>query len=398
MGPAQTMGTFLRVWRSEWAGLSRAQLAIALHALSPKTKGVTPRVIRRWEEGQAPATTEELEALLTVMRTHGLSAPEVKQFRTAVFAACLDRHYPEAFTGEDFAQRRDVDDAALSLYFTLCIRPWEQGVVQGVACLEALRAETADRLHPGASGPQRRRQEMALALLHSAFSGVHGHFGRYRLAADAAAVGRTIVDQRFNGRLTYWITADTLRAEQLQHTGYLTGSSAVVPELLKLYHRAVAEGDQRLLGRAIGLAVDCLPMTDQRDWPVVVRSLGDAHLASAKAIDGAHGVAIAHLCQAGAALELGAWADVERHLRGFDHWHSDESMWCRLRWENYMGVFARKRGDWTEAIEHFGRTLPLLDLLGDHGHADWNRTLIRDCHDQQEKANRRKARAAPTMP
>jgi len=87
------MATFLRAWRSERAGLSRAQLAIALHGSSPKAKGVTPRIIREWEAGQPPATTEELEALLTVMRRHGLAEASVERFRQTVLAACLARRY-----------------------------------------------------------------------------------------------------------------------------------------------------------------------------------------------------------------------------------------------------------------------------------------------------------------
>ena len=94
MRPAQAMGTFLKVWRSEWAGLSRAQLAIAVSAWLTNGKRVKPGVVRWWEDGQPPGSTEELEALLQVMRTHGLTFPEVSQFRTAVFAACLDRQYP----------------------------------------------------------------------------------------------------------------------------------------------------------------------------------------------------------------------------------------------------------------------------------------------------------------
>jgi len=87
------MATFLRAWRSQRAGLSRAQLATALHAVSPKAKGVTRHIIREWEAGQPPATTEELEALLTVMRRHGLSEASVERFRQTVLAACLARRY-----------------------------------------------------------------------------------------------------------------------------------------------------------------------------------------------------------------------------------------------------------------------------------------------------------------
>ena len=115
MGPAQAMGTFLRTWRSEWAGLTRAQLAIALSAATGKGKTIKPGTIREWETGQPPKSTSELESLLQVMRRHGLTIPEVQQFRTAVFAACLDRHHPGLLGQEDLAHSPDVEAAAWAI-------------------------------------------------------------------------------------------------------------------------------------------------------------------------------------------------------------------------------------------------------------------------------------------
>jgi hypothetical protein len=112
MKSAEAMGTFLRTWRSQWAGLSRGQLALAVSARSGKRRPVTAEVVRAWEQGQPPKSTAEFEALLTVMGRKGLTDIEVGQFRRAVFAACLDRHYPELFAAEDFAERPDVDEEA----------------------------------------------------------------------------------------------------------------------------------------------------------------------------------------------------------------------------------------------------------------------------------------------
>ncbi len=113
--PAMAMGTFLRVWRSEWVGLSRAQLATAVQRHINGRKRVTSGVIRWWEAGQPPSSTEELEALCLVMRAHELSAPEVEQFRSIVFAACANRQYPELFEDDDFAHSPQVAQTAAEM-------------------------------------------------------------------------------------------------------------------------------------------------------------------------------------------------------------------------------------------------------------------------------------------
>ncbi len=124
MGPTRAMGTFLRVWRSEWLGISREQLAALVRGVSPKARGVTRAVVRSWEAGQPPAGTGELEALLQTMRRHRLSQPGFDQSRLAIYAACLDRRYPEEFECAEFAERPDVDEAALDLYWSLSSAPF----------------------------------------------------------------------------------------------------------------------------------------------------------------------------------------------------------------------------------------------------------------------------------
>ncbi len=405
MGPAQAMGTFLRVWRSEWALLSRAQLATAVRGAAPKARGVTEDVVRRWEQGQPPATTEELEALLAAMRRHGLTQPEVKQFRTAVYAACLDRHYPGAFECEDFAERTDVDEAALPMYFVLGHRPWEGNIVQGVACLEALRASLRGHPRPGAPRSQQRRQEAALALLQEAFSSVHAKASRFRLGVDALSAARALVDERLNGRGTCWLTSHRLYADWLHCTGYLAwqqlgdAPTASVRELLELHRHGVAERDSGLQAHAIRNAVDLLPMTHQPDWAIAVRSLEHDQLAAAIDCGDTPTVGLAYWSQARAALELGVWADAERHLKGFDHWQASDNPLHRRWWEIFMANHAAARGDWAEAIEHCEKTIALSERMGAHYFAGCWRWLLQQWHDEQEKANRRKRKpGAPAQP
>ena len=128
MNAAQAMGTFLRTWRAEWAGLSQTQLAMAVSARRPKAKPVTRDVVREWEQGQPPHSTAELEALLAVMQRHGITEWEADDFRQAVFAACSSRQYPELFPDESIAHREDVDElaaAAVGSIVALVTRTYE---------------------------------------------------------------------------------------------------------------------------------------------------------------------------------------------------------------------------------------------------------------------------------
>jgi hypothetical protein len=195
MGPAQAMGTFLRVWRAEWAGLSRAQLAIVVGAASPKAKKVTPKVIRRWEEGQPPKTTEELEALCAVMGRHGVSRLEVQQFRQAVFAACVDRPYPEVFETEDFAYRTDVDERARAV-FERCL---DASSFSEVSVVDLVAATVdVERALTGGTRPtptsQTRRQEAALICLRAGLRKVRSLRGRSRQAATVARVNEEAIE------------------------------------------------------------------------------------------------------------------------------------------------------------------------------------------------------------
>ena len=45
---------------------------------------IEPHVVRHWEEGQPPKSTEELEALCAVMRKHGLFPLDIEEFRQPI--------------------------------------------------------------------------------------------------------------------------------------------------------------------------------------------------------------------------------------------------------------------------------------------------------------------------
>lgn len=110
MKPSQTMGLYLTTWRTEWAGLSRAQLALLVSSQLHRPGRVTAPIVRQWEAGQPPKDLEELDALCQVMRQHRLLGVEVGHFRDAVFAACLDRHYKGLFTEDRLSPRAEVEE------------------------------------------------------------------------------------------------------------------------------------------------------------------------------------------------------------------------------------------------------------------------------------------------
>jgi len=208
MGPAQAMGTFLRTWRSEWAGLTRAQLAIALSAATGKGKTIKPGTIREWETGQPPKSTSELESLLQVMRRHGLTIPEVQQFRTAVFAACLDRHYPGLVDDGEFAYRADVDEVVGACCWAMDIVRLVGGVTELDGALRSPRGHV--------SASQTRRQQAALVWLRVTLAERHERAVRLALAVPLYAANAECLNLSFSPRgLGPWLTPLYQRLMQL---------------------------------------------------------------------------------------------------------------------------------------------------------------------------------------
>lgn len=178
MKPAEAMGTFLRTWRSEWAGMSRAQLGIAVSAQCGKRRSVTEPVVRHWEEGQAPKSTTELEALMKVMRRNGLSQPEVDDFRKAVLGSVCDRQYPELFEEESFAHRKDVDEVAHGMWQATLGYPCSGNLVRLVASVQELEAAVDAGSGWGASRTQAQQQQVALGYARVMLARHHTQAGR----------------------------------------------------------------------------------------------------------------------------------------------------------------------------------------------------------------------------
>jgi hypothetical protein len=259
MDAAAAMGCFLRVWRREWAGLSREQVALAVTGLGHGTPRITRHAVQAWEEGQPPHSAAELDALLALMRRHGLTEGEGEDFRRTVFAACLSRQYPELFAHEDFAYRDDIEQTAEGLRW----RAYRDGAAGGIVGLVAYARELEAALaNPGrlVPGPQLKRQRAALAWLWSAVAYRHYDGGRAELAARLAAANAEHLARHFGAHgISSWLTPFT---EEFLRAMAMHGSTqdrrvrlVWVQRQLDLYRESAAGGDERTALRALRDAV-----------------------------------------------------------------------------------------------------------------------------------------------
>ena len=419
MGPAKAMGTFLRVWRSEWAKVSRAQLAIAVSAHLTKRKAVTPRAVLYWEEGHPPNSTEEFDGLCQVMRRNGLTHPEVQDFRKAVFAACLDRQYPELFPDEDFAQRDDVDEVARQI----CVAPpWMEpggGTVMVVAAVTSLR-ESLMRGDEKGHAAIRRRQYAALAFLQHVLADFHGGGGRFALAGQTLGIVVDLLTEQFRGGLGHPLTAEwnrlsqlnTLAYEQLMRGGLL--ATWANPEMLGRYRRVsggpplTAWAGPEMLGRYRERVSGSPPVAarERDQWLTmicnqfsmfgglegwsVVHGLEEEHFSAADECGDRSWAAWVH---AGAAMKDRRWADAERHAAEFSHWR-DAGIDERYRWHRFTAHSAMARGDYAEALEHLPRAQALAFQAGDHGAEAWLVESEQQCEDALRSARLRRGSSA----
>jgi hypothetical protein len=323
------MGTFLRVWRSEWAGLSRAQLGVAVSAHLPKRKALTTKVIRKWEEGQPPSSTEELEALGKVMRRHGLTNHEVSQYRTAVFAACVDRQYPGVWRREDLACRPDVDEIACEMwrqYVSGSEYPLPADVVEVTVVVKELeRAVLEDRSHP-AGARQVRKQRAAACLLRHIEMHMHGHGGRGRLNASAA---------------------DTIARELRAHFGM--NGLGLGPTMTVLAHCGWA-AEAAIEDCGLPACRRLLQVSEQAE----ARGEGPVAL-------GTFGSALFHTARKAPAL----YAGIQRRAEGMLGMYGDQvHVWMLHGWHYNRSCAASVAGEWDGAEAHLGQSERCLVEMG----------------------------------
>ncbi len=363
MGPAKAMGTFVRVWRSEWAGLTRAQLAIALHGVSPKTKGVTSHVIRRWEDGQPPATIERLQALLKVMRSHGLTAQETEQFRQVVFAACADRQYP-GLLDQGLEYRADVDAVAHWIWHQQEKRAGGVNLVSLVAAVEALDTGLKAHLRPTHPGSPWRKQAAALAYLRGCLAKWHGLSDRYAQVVRTTDANAQLLDAHFGSGglgddyLLCGLGQRLMGAER--RVGRLPDSFG---RLLALAEEAMARGHQAIAQDAMYSAMECLghePSVTVGDlryhWQRVLGwPLSLAEPADDNPWNRWH---LFHAC-----LHAGDLGAAEDHLLALLHWRDDRQVRGCV-WHMRAAALALRRGRRDEATRPLETALRLAETGG----------------------------------
>jgi hypothetical protein len=400
MGPTETMGLFLRTWRKEWAGLSRAHLALAVSAQCECQNGkrIASAVVRKWERGQPPETTEELAALTLVMRRHGLQASEVEHFRQAVFAACVARQYPSLLEQDDLVYREDLAEVAQALFARHWETPGSANLVQLTAAAVQLERAVRGALYPAAGRQRTRRQQLALCHLWALLADAHAYAGRLEQAADTLAGNAHALEAWFGPR---GLGGPLTPLAQRTGEAYLRSlmpwprrkfrpgpaSAAWALRLLALSEEATSQGEDRTGRRALFYALDALSdheherpayeMCRARSLDAVVRAedAGDRDLAET-----------GRLLLFNTSRRDGALEQAEGHLAGFAHMATAGPV-KQVVWHECLAVFASARGDTNEARSEAERALAVARQAG--GLADFEAGLR---HMLQQLEGKRKPR------
>lgn len=371
--PATAMGTFLRVWRSEWAQLSRAQLANAVQRHLTGDRRVTTGVVRWWEAGQPPGSTEELQALLAVMRSHGLTDAEVDQFRQATFAACLDRHYPGLLSYSDISQSPEVVGLAIAL--TEETRSMDSHpTLAVVSLLAALDPSVAVRRHPAAPGTLEHSQDVAYALLQYALGNCHGAAGRRVLACAVHGRNTRFMSHRLDGQASGGVSATLSRLTWLYNASLVPEMGDVTPRLMEAYTAATEQGAPEIAVVALGWLLGIVSGPAFADLRPQLRSLHSRYIELGTEVTTGDWSMSPHYRLANLAIEDGDLREAERHLAYIDGWRGNHG-WLGLCWHNAAGNHAIARGDHAAALRYLGRAAELARSTGNSIQASLEDTM-----------------------
>jgi len=383
---AQVMAVFLRTWREEWAGLSRAQLALAVSAQCESSSGkrIAPDVVRKWERGQPPETAEELAALTLVMRRHGLQASEVEQFRQAAFAACVARQYPGLFQEEDLAYRSDLADMAQTMFVRYWDTPGAASIVQLTANVRHLEQATQGELRPSASREETRRQQSALCHLRALLADAHGYAGRFRAAAEVLAANADALEAWFGPRglgfplspLAQRGVEAYVRYALARPRGWVRPDPASAGwglRLVALSEEAEVRGEERATRQAFFYALHAL---SENRHPAHEMCRARAPDIMAKAEDAGDQTVVENgrLQLFRAAEHDGLPDEAERHLGALEYMKDADPL-RQVVWHECMGSFALKVGHLDEAQSQLEGGL--LVARKAKGFATWEGAFVR---------------------
>jgi hypothetical protein len=363
------MGTFLRVWRTQWAGLTQAQLAIAVGARCGGRYKVRKYTVAEWEKGQPPHSAAELEALLAVMQARRATLGEADDFRQAVFAACSSRHYPELFPDVNLAYEDDVDVLAFALHQREEAAPGSTSMVSLVALQHQLEQAVVGGAGLDDKGARARQQQTALAWVRSIVG--RRHWREAERPAQAA--------------LVFGQNCELLTA--------CFGPRGLPPDLSVLGQRSCQfyAGRQAVRGREREVRAQSSALFrvyqeawETRDYPAAMHALYVAvcpcglpaeeathiYREGVRRVEAAPDVGMAavyrHAALHSAAVPLGLPDRAEQHLMAAEPLRAGDA-WDQLYWHTLTGEWARRRGDPAAAQPHYERVLELAQGLRDPG-------------------------------
>jgi hypothetical protein len=308
VNPARTMGWFLRTWREDWAHLSRAQLALAISAHAPGRERTTPDMVRQWERGQPPHSSQQLTALLDAMARHGVPEDVMRRFLITTFAACAGHQYADLLGRAGLLERTDLDDIGRQAYLEQFTRagPGPDLVTLVGIVRELEQAVGGDQ--PACDEDQLQRQAAALAGFRAALcmavrsleAPVYAYAPRLYLD-NAELLARHFGPRGLGGPLS-------VLAQQVQaHTvaAHFGGSLPSARRLLALACAAEARGEPLVAGQARVRATHYLAELGEGDYGTMSREA----LACLARDERLGGVGYADFCQ----KDL-AWAALSHDL------------------------------------------------------------------------------------
>lgn len=384
------MGTFLRVWRSEWARLSQAQLANAVQRHLNGHRPVTTGVVRWWEQGQPPAGTEELEALCRVLEAHQISAAEVEQFKSVVFAACVDRHYPGLLPPYVSVDDETILQTAVRYEDAARCNVGVPQTIAVVAILSELGPLVLGRLHAPAPGTREQAQDAAYVLLLNALAGCHSRAGRLVLARDTFCRSSAILAQRLGGAVSEWVDLPLNRLRWLYHSSIIDGPRSVEGEMLDIYHSALEQHSSCVAGTALEWLLDMARRPGQETLRARLLPLDDGELELTAGDAGGITAPGIRYQEGMCALVDGKMDVAERCWGAIDQWrHSTE--WDRLCWSVYAGKFAWAEHNWEATERHMLRAADIARAIGNTYERDGLK-IAEDARRARETSGKRKAR------
>jgi len=369
-------------------------LAVRLSALCAKRKRVTADIVREWEDGQPPKSTAELDAVTEVMRRHCLSAPELEQFRQAVFAVCAARQYPELFADDGLAHRADIEEVAYGIWQRHPQRPGAINIVALVAGIEELDGALKAGLRPTHRGSLARKQAVALAYLRAALVKRHGLSNRFAQVLRATEANAQLLDSHFGpgglGEDRYLCGLGQRLMSEERGIGRRPGSFG---RLMALAGEAASRGHGEAARHAIFSAMECLG--DEPDATVdAVRFHWEGTLGRpfslAEPADG-NPWNRRHLFRA--CLHAGALETAEAHLVALDGWRDDTQVRGCV-WHMSAGELAMQQGRYSDALGLLRKALGMAEVGGFMRAAESAQARLAECQDVADGARPARSRVA----